>query len=526
VWRKEGPEGMYRIHQIKLNWDAPQKEIPEKIRKKLGFSEKELGIVDWFIRKESIDARDKNHILRVYTVNFQVFEPKALEDNPLVEKVVPLHWEMPSLGEEILKNPPVVVGFGPAGMFAGLVLAEAGFQPLILERGSVMEERIHKVHGFWSDGVLDEETNVQFGEGGAGTFSDGKLTTGIRDVRIEKVLKELVEAGANPDIQYKQKPHIGTDILRKVVVGIRHKIIALGGRFRFDTKMTDIVTAAEGLTKIFLEPEEAIPVEALVLAIGHSARDTLEMLWRRELVLEQKPFSMGVRVEHPQELINRSQYGKTLPTSLGPADYKLVYRGASGRGVYTFCMCPGGQVILACSEANTIVTNGMSNRDRSSGKANSALLVEVHPADFPSSHPLAGMWLQRKVEKEAFRAGGSRYTHLICTMEEFLESKGMGNRIRCCFPDFIGDHLVEAIPFMGKKIRGFDGPEGMVYGVETRSSSPVRICRDDSYQSNIRGVYPTGEGAGYAGGIVSAAVDGIRVAEQLINRYQRRTEHA
>jgi uncharacterized FAD-dependent dehydrogenase len=510
---------MYRIHQIKLRWDEPLEEIPRKIGKKLGWKGNHPEILEWVIRKESIDARDKSQIFRVYTIDFQPLEPFKQGKDGLVELVKEDPWMPPPYGEKQLEHSPVIVGFGPAGMFAALVLSEAGFHPVILERGASMEDRIHKVNQFWRDGILDEETNVQFGEGGAGTFSDGKLTTGIRDVRIQKVFKELVEAGANPNILYKQKPHVGTDVLRKVVVEIREKIKRAGGSFQFQTKLTDLVFEEGRIMGVQMGEKGTIPTESLVLAIGHSARDTQELLHSRGLAMEQKPFSMGLRIEHPQSLIDESQFGNVPTAALGPAEYKLVYRGSSGRGVYTFCMCPGGQVILASSEKESLVTNGMSNHDRSSGKANSALLVEVGPTDFPSSHPLAGVWWQREVEKKAFQQSGNQYRYLTCSVEEFVENKGAGNKVRGCFPEFIGDHLVEALPFMSKKIQGFDGPKARLYGVETRSSSPIRIRRDETYQSNIEGLYPTGEGAGYAGGIMSAAVDGIRVAEQIMKTY-------
>ncbi len=510
---------MYRIYQIKLKWDEPLEAIPGKIVKKLGWKGNHPEILEWVIRKESIDARDKNQIFRVYTIDFQPSEPFKRDKDGMVELVKENPWMPPSYGDRKLENSPVIVGFGPAGMFAALVLAEAGFHPIILERGASMEGRIHKVNQFWREGILDEETNVQFGEGGAGTFSDGKLTTGIRDVRIQKVLEELVEAGANPNILYKQKPHVGTDVLRKVVVEIREKIKRAGGSFQFQTKLTDLVIEEGRIMGVRMGEKDIIPTKSLVLAIGHSARDTQELLHSRGLAMEQKPFSMGLRIEHPQSLIDESQLGNVSTAALGPAEYKLVYRGSSGRGVYTFCMCPGGQVILACSEKQSLVTNGMSNHDRSSGKANSALLVEVGPADFPSSHPLAGVWLQREVEKKAFQQAGNQYRHLTCSVKEFVENKGAGTKVRGCLPAFVEDHLVEALPFMSKKIKGFDGPKALLYGVETRSSSPIRIRRDASYQSNMEGIYPTGEGAGYAGGIMSAAVDGIRVAEQIIKTY-------
>lgn len=524
----------YRINQIKLRpgegrgafADAVKghkaladdaglhKALADAVRKKLG--KPGLRIEDIRIVKESIDARKKPDVRLVYTLDFSCRErlrlPQAAENE----------YEPPSAinaaGET---ERPVIVGFGPCGMFAALILAEAGMKPLVIERGQRVEERIRSVERFWKEGVLDTESNVQFGEGGAGTFSDGKLTTGIKDIRITKVLAEFVAAGADAEILYKQKPHIGTDRLRGVVRGIRKKIEVLGGEIMFDTRLTGIVSAeaAQGRRLSAVKTvsrdgrERIIKAESLVLAIGHSARDTFAMLLEEGFEMEQKPFSIGVRIEHPQEMINAAQYGDAgLAEILGAADYKLNHRCENGRGVYTFCMCPGGLVIDASSEPGTAVTNGMSNSDRRGAFANSGLLVDVRTEDFGSDHPLAGVEFQRRYERLAYENGGGRLPR--STYGEFRSDSG--DVVRRSIPGFAAEAITEAMPFLGRRLAGFDSDEAVMTAVETRSSSPVRILRDELRQANVRGVYPAGEGPGYAGGIMSAAVDGIRTAERII----------
>lgn len=419
-------------------------------------------------------------------------------------------------------NRPVIAGFGPCGIFAALILAEAGLEPIVLERGESVDDRVKTVEKFWTEGILDTESNVQFGEGGAGTFSDGKLTTGIKDVRIRKVLQEFVDAGADPKILYKQKPHIGTDKLRNIVKTLRKKIEELGGEIHFRTRLAqldiDKNNCLKGVHTIKRaetgeEINEYIDTDKLILAIGHSARDTFEMLCDAGVNMEQKPFSIGVRIEHPQELINKAQYGDaSLAEKLGAADYKLNHRCESGRGVYTFCMCPGGVVINAASEAQTSVTNGMSYSGRDSGVANSGLLVDVRTEDFTSEHPLAGVEFQRKYERLAYLQGNGKLPK--STYGNFKND--IDDKVRQSLPKFASEAIIEAMPFMGRKLRGFDSNDAIMTAVETRSSSPVRIIRDTGSQSNIKGLYPAGEGPGYAGGIMSAAVDGIKTAEKII----------
>lgn len=535
---------MYRIHQIKLALDEPQEKIPEKILKKIGG--RDFFIKEWEIVKESIDARDKNHIVRVYSVDFNVASRKNPKKNLRLPSAGKLRLEIapdmryvpaePAEGAAPLAARPVVVGLGPAGLFCGLILAQAGYRPLILERGKDVDRRHEDVDRFWSHGVLNPDSNVQFGEGGAGTFSDGKLTTGIKDVRIRKVLEEMVAAGAPKDILYKQRPHIGTDLLRIVVKNIRQEIIRLGGEVRFSTRMEAVHCGNGSVQSITIRDLQndgltELPCQALVLAVGHSARDTFRMLHESGIAMEQKPFSIGVRIEHPQDLIDISQYGRPgRQLGLPPAEYKINYRCASGgqgpaagRGVYTFCMCPGGQVIVASSREGGVVTNGMSYHDRDSGIANSALLCDVRTDDFGSSDVLAGVAFQEKYEHLAFEAGrrqnpdGKPYSPPQTTWGRLRD--GLAPEVEACLPAFAVAAFREAMPQLGRKLHGFDAEDAVMTAVETRSSSPVRILRGETYESAAGGLYPCGEGAGYAGGITSAAVDGIRVAEAIIKAY-------
>jgi len=564
---------MLRIHEIKLNIGEELEVIPGRILKKLGV--KGLEIKDYQLIKESVDARNKSEIKLVYSVDFTPFHPnqkeKDLEENLLnrckgakLERSPDMKYHPVQKGREPMKGRPVIAGFGPCGMFAGLILAEMGYEPIILERGKAISERVKDVDRFWAEGILDEESNVQFGEGGAGLFSDGKLTTQIKDPRIRKVLEEFVEAGGPAELLYKQKPHIGTDILRKVVWNIRKKIQENGGEVFFQSRLTGLhyseVQGKRKLERINIGPDRKIETETLVLAIGHSARETFRLLHENGIEMSRKPFSIGVRIEHPQSLINEAQYGQNWKEyPLGAADYKLSHHCENGRGVYTFCMCPGGFVIGAASQEGCVVTNGMSYHDRGSALANSALLVDVRTDDFEGPGPLAGIDFQEKFEKLAFQTGGGNYHAPAQKLKDFMKIQKAGPEIGSenqdhfpekelsaekelmaekegiqptyrpgitwvdlsnCLPDFAVEAMREAIPSLGRKLRGFDHGESVMTGVETRSSSPVRILRDDSLMGSIEGIYPAGEGAGYAGGIVSAAVDGIRVAEQIIKRYQ------
>ncbi len=525
---------MLRIQDIKLKLKEDISAIKKEILKKLNIGEESL--ISYRIFKESIDARKKNDICFVYTVDVEVKdEQKVLKKlknkNAIITPDIAYHYV--TKGEKNINKRPVIVGTGPSGLFAGLILAQMGYKPILLERGKEVEERSLDVELFWNTGKLNTESNVQFGEGGAGTFSDGKLNTLTKDPRSRKVLEEFVAGGAPEDILYKNKPHIGTDILRNVVANIRKNIISLGGEVHFQSKVTDLIIEDDRVRGVIVNSKDTINTDVLILALGHSARDTFEMLYNRELTLIQKAFSIGVRIEHPQEIINKSQYGDFATNSkLGAADYKLAGHFDNGRSAYTFCMCPGGEVVAAASEENRLVTNGMSYHARDKENANSALLVGIIPEDFASEHPLAGVEFQRRLEELAFQAGGGDYIAPAQLVGDFLEdtpSREFGivkptyapniklTDLRNCLPDFVVDTIKKALPEFDKKLKGFAHPDAIMTGVESRSSSPVRIQRDNNYESNIKGIYPIGEGAGYAGGIISAAVDGIRIAEQIVS---------
>lgn len=527
---------MYRINQIKLSLTENENKLPEKVLKKLRC--KDLKLKEWKISRESIDARDKSDIKRVFSVDFEIeensFGKKSANMANIKKKIekagaeffVPEEYRLPQdcgSFSDRNKERPVVVGFGPGGIFAALILAQAGAKPIVIERGCDVDKRAEDVRIFWEKGILDTESNVQFGEGGAGAFSDGKLTTGIKDLRIRKVLTELVRFGAPKEILYRQKPHVGTDLLRGTVRNIREEIIRLGGEVRFNTTMTGLAAEGEQLTGLKLldrgnSREYELPCEKVILAIGHSARDTFRMLNAFGIKMEQKPFSIGVRIEHPQDLIDTAQYGRPgRELGLPPAEYKLSYRcrEEEGRGVYSFCMCPGGEVIISSSEKGGIVVNGMSLHARDSGKANSALLCDVRTDDFGSDDVLAGVSFQEKYERQAFRMAGGSYAPPAATWGALRD--GFAPHVEGCLPEFAVAALRRAMPEFGKKIKGFDSDDAMVYAVETRSSSPVRILRGKDGQSlSLKGLYPCGEGAGYAGGITSAAVDGIKMAEAVL----------
>lgn len=517
----------YRMHQIKLSSSETTADLPRKILRKLG--SRDYILTDMEIIRESIDARDKRDIKLVYTVDFSVVtrqRPKDFVKIPTgprygVEEAPDSTYIDIEGGEEELKHRPVIVGFGPCGMFAGLTLARRGYRPLIIERGAAVEQRVLDVEKFWNEGVLNPESNVQFGEGGAGTFSDGKLTTGIKDPRTRRVLEDFVKAGADPDILYKQRPHIGTDVLRTVVKNIRKEIIACGGEIRFNTRFAEVNTKNKNVKSVVVEccgQREEIATENVILAIGHSARDTFRYLANRGVRMQQKPFSIGVRIEHPQALIDKSQYGDTK--GLPPADYKLAYHCENGRGVYTFCMCPGGEVITASSQEGGVVTNGMSKRARNSGTANSGLLVDVRCEDFGSPHPLAGVEFQEKYERLAFEQGGGTYQAPKTTWAEFRDGAESAKPVIASLPDFAVESVREAMPHLGRKLAGFDSDNAVMTAVETRSSSPVRFARNERMEGTYGGFYPAGEGTGYAGGIMSAACDGIKAAEKIIGKYR------
>lgn len=528
---------MIRLSGIKLHIDEDLDKLPVLISKKLKINENKIK--SYKIFKESIDARRRGKIEFVYTVDVEVSdEDKLLKKIKGISKTPDLNYHYPKCGDVKLKHRPIIIGFGPAGMFAGLILAEKGYKPLILERGDNVDSRTKTVETFWNNGKLSEESNVQFGEGGAGTFSDGKLTTRIKDIRVRKVLEELISSGSPSEIAYSFKPHVGTDILKEVVKNIREKIISLGGEVRFNSKVTDLIINNDNIEAVVVNNNETINTNNVILAIGHSSRDTFELLYDRQVKIIQKPFAIGVRIEHPQGIINKSQYKEFANHErLGAADYRLTYQCGNGRAAYTFCMCPGGSVVAAASENGRVVTNGMSEHARDKENANSALLISVTPEDYESEHPLAGMYFQRKWEEKAYKLGGSNYYAPIQLVGDFLNGKKSENlgsvnpsytpgitlsNIENCLPKYVTESMKEALVYFDKKIKGFGMNDALITGVETRSSSPIRIVRDNETleSENVKGLYPAGEGAGYAGGIVSSAVDGIKIAEKIINKYK------
>ena len=483
------------------------------------------------IVRRSVDARKKPDIRIIYTIDVAVDgnEKRILKQSGCKRAAIaPVSYYKAAKNLPRPEQRPVVVGFGPAGMFAALVLAIAGWNPLVLERGEDARSRHGKVQKFFETGELDTASNVQFGEGGAGTFSDGKLNTGVNNVRIGWILEQFVKAGAREDILYDAKPHVGTDILLTVVQNIRQRILSLGGEIRFQTQVTGLCTEDGKLTGLKTKTGEIILCDTCVLAIGHSARDTFEMLEETGIPMEPKPFAMGVRIEHRQITVDAGQYGQVSPV-LPPADYKLVQH-LEDSTVYTFCMCPGGHVVAAASEEGRIVTNGMSYADRDGENANAALLVTVNPVEFPYEGTLGGMKWQREIEEKAYKVSGS-YRAPAQLAGDFLSgraSTGAGSveptyrpGVTWCdlhdvLPEKITASLTEALPKLDEKLKGFASYDAVMTAPETRSSSPVRILRDESRQSALRGLYPTGEGAGYAGGIMSAAIDGMMTAEAIL----------
>ncbi|MBQ4506556.1 MAG: hypothetical protein II971_04825 [Firmicutes bacterium] len=581
---------MVRIHEIKLRPEESEELLLERAEKKLRLPKGSLDSVS--IARKSLDSRKKPEIYKVYSLDLNT----GLSDEALFAAARRSGAKLSEARDESysvsapeglaeaaskgLVSRPVVAGFGPCGMFAGLALAACGLRPLILERGSEMKKRVEAVESFWGGGGLSTLTNVQFGEGGAGTFSDGKLTTGTKDPAKRFVLESFVSAGASPEILYLQHPHIGTDVLRGLVVNIRKRIQELGGELRFETELVGVDISGGALKGVFVrtaEGEERLDADALIIALGHSARDTVRALYAQGLMMEQKQFSMGVRIEHKQRLIDIAQYGAPHEVlGLPPAEYKLNTKCSDGRGVYTFCMCPGGRVVASASQEGGVVTNGMSDSDRAGENANSALLCDVRTEDFPSEHPLAGIELQERYERLAFELGASSYrapaqrvgdfldpeqrvgdplAQLRRTGELFAPDQKVGDSLKedgmdavladapepsyrpgivfadieKCLPDFVSADLREALPKLGRRLQGFDDPSALLTAVESRSSAPFRIKRDAQRRclasdgSVIEGLFPGGEGAGYAGGIMSAACDGVHLAEAAMDFLARRT---
>lgn len=526
---------MLRLTELKLPLDHPPEALRAAILQRLGIAGDEL--VGFNIFKRSYDARKKHALLLIYAVDVEVKDEAALlkkfrNDRRLVP-APDLTYRFVGHAPERLAERPLVVGFGPCGIFAALVLAQMGFKPIVLERGKAVRERTRDTWGLWRGQVLDPESNVQFGEGGAGTFSDGKLYSQIKDPRHlgRKVLTEFVKAGAPEEILYVAKPHIGTFRLVGMVEAMRHEIEALGGEVRFQQRVTDLLIDDRQIRGVTLASGETLRSNQVILALGHSARDTFEMLHARGICMEAKPFSIGFRIEHPQSLIDKARLGPNAGNPLlGAADYKLVHHANNGRTVYSFCMCPGGTVVAATSEPGCVVTNGMSQYSRNERNANAGIVVGVTPEDFPGG-PLAGIELQRQLEARAFELGGGNYDAPAQRVGDFLEgrpSTRLGTvepsykpgvhltDLASALPDYAIAAIREALPAFDRQIKGFAMKDAVLTGVETRTSSPVRITRGDDCQSlNVRGLYPAGEGAGYAGGILSAGVDGIRVAEAV-----------
>ncbi|AZR71948.1 hypothetical protein BBF96_00110 [Anoxybacter fermentans] len=529
---------MLRLREVKIPIDAKQ-DLVKAVTKKLKIKAGEIR--DLRIKKRAIDARRKNNIKFVYIVDLILKdEEKILREhakNPYLSVVEPIS-EITINGENPLTNPPIIVGAGPAGLFAALYLARYGYKPILLERGPKVEERVRSIETFWQKGELDPESNVQFGEGGAGTFSDGKLTTRVRDERIENILKDLVKAGAPEEILIDAQPHIGTDLLRQVIRNLREEIKKLGGQVRFKSKVTDLIIEDGQIRGVVINDNEILNSEVVMLAIGHSARDTYEMLKRRGVAMEPKPFSIGVRIEHPQEIVDQSQYGPFAGhPKLGPATYRLSERLSElDRAVYTFCMCPGGLVIASASEPGGVVTNGMSYHARNSGIANSALVVSVKPDDFPSRDPLAGVEFQRIWERKAFEMGGGTYRAPAQLLGDFLKDRPSKNlqgdieptylpgvvaaNLQECLPPYVVTAIKKVLPIFDRRVKGFGRPGTILTGVETRTSAPLRINRNMEMESiSHKGLYPLGEGAGYAGGIMSAALDGLKGALEIMKKF-------
>ena len=526
---------MLRLTEVKLPLDHAEAALAESILKRLAIDAGKL--VRYSIFRRGVDARKRSAVAFVYTLDVEVADEaailKRLENDNHVSKTPDTNYQFVAGAPHASNLRPVVIGIGPCGLFAGLILAQMGFRPIILERGKAVRERTVDTFGLWRKSVLNPESNVQFGEGGAGTFSDGKLYSQIKDPRHlgRKVLTEFVKAGAPPEILYVSKPHIGTFRLVGMVENMRDSIQALGGEIRFQARVTDLHIDNGQVRGVTLAGGETIAADHIVLAVGHSARDTFEALYARGVHMEAKPFSIGFRIEHPQSIIDRVRYGRNAGNPLlGAADYRLVHHCKNGRSVYSFCMCPGGTVVAAASEPGRVVTNGMSQYSRNERNANAGIVVGITPADYPGN-ALAGIEFQRHWEGIAFEAGGNNYCAPAQRVGDFIAGRAStalglvtpsytpGVRptdLSGCVPAYAAEAIREALPAFARQIPGFAMEDAVLTGVETRTSSPLRITRNSQYQSlNVRGLYPAGEGAGYAGGILSAAIDGIEVAEAV-----------
>ena len=533
---------MLRIQELKLPLDHPEPALRQAIVKRLSIADNAL--VSFTVFKRAYDARKTSAIQLIYTIDCTVRDEasvlKRLSKDKQIGLTPDLAYKLPAKAPQGQKR-PVVIGMGPCGLFAGLILAEMGFNPIILERGKIVRERTVDTFRFWRKAILNPASNAQFGEGGAGTFSDGKLYSQIKDPRHlgRKVLTEFVEAGAPEEILYVSKPHIGTFRLVSMIEHMREKIIAMGGDIRFEHQVTDILlherNGERAIAGVVLQTGEAIETDQVVMALGHSSRDTFEMLHGHGVFIEPKPFSIGVRIEHPQSIIDCARFGASAGHPiLGAADYKLAHHCSNGRSVYSFCMCPGGTVVAAASEEGRLVTNGMSQYSRRERNANAGLVVGVTPEDFPGDYrqnPLAGIAFQRHWEERAFKAGGSSWFAPAQLVGDFLKNQPSTELrsvipsykpgvtptdLNLCLPDYVTTAMREALQSFGRQIQGYSMDDAVMTGVETRTSSPVRITRGADFQSlNVKGLFPAGEGAGYAGGILSAAIDGIKVAEAV-----------
>lgn len=518
---------MLRLENVKIYKDLTDDEVIKEACKKYKLDFK--NVKKYIIYKKSIDARDKEKIFYNYTVDIDY------SGNKNINNIKSVNEEEFNLNLNIKRKAetrPVIIGAGPAGLFCSLILIQNGIKPIIIEQGKRVEDRKKDVDEFLETGILKTNSNVQFGEGGAGTFSDGKLTTNSKNPLCRKVLKEFVNFGAPEQIMYINKPHIGTDNLINIIANMRNYIIKMGGTFLFEEKVVDFEIENNKIKSVITNKSQKIQTDSVVLAIGHSARDTIEKLFQKGINMEKKSFSVGVRIEHKQEMINNSQYGNKTKLKLPPAEYKLAYHGKE-RSCYTFCMCPGGVVIGSSSSNGEVVTNGMSKFARDEENANSALLVDITPEDFKGDSPLEGIYFQAKLEKKAFELGGNNFFAPIQRVEDFLNNKKTTEigeikptykpgvtfaNLNELFPEYISQTLKEGILDFDKKIKGFANPDSILTAIESRSSSPVRILRDDNLESNIQGLYPCGEGVGYAGGIMTAAVDGIKCAIKLLEK--------